>query len=202
MSMEDVLKEVRPRFVTEIAELWPPQKEWTEENYFGLPDTNRFLELSEGELIMPPHPTPTHQRTVLRLATDFQSFLQAHDLGILYIAPLPVRLWTGKIREPDILFFTHAHADRIGEQACGPPDLAVEVISPTTEHTDRGEKFAEYARAGIFEYWLVDPNARAIEVYALRGSAYQLLAKAGPGEKVYSQLLEGFEINADDLFAG
>ena len=51
-----------PRWATSIAELWPPQGEWTEPDYFALPDTNRIIELSEGELIMPPHPTETHQR--------------------------------------------------------------------------------------------------------------------------------------------
>lgn len=45
----------------EVAQLWPPRGQWTEADYFALPDTNRFIELSEGELIVPPHPTHTHQ---------------------------------------------------------------------------------------------------------------------------------------------
>ena len=81
---------------------------------------------------------------------------------------MPVRLWPGKIREPDIFFIAREHADRIGEEACGAPDLVMEVLSPGTQETDRGEKFFEYAHAGVREYWLVDPDKRRIEVYTLQ----------------------------------
>jgi len=202
MAVQDVLQEIQPRWATEIVQLWPPQQEWTDADYFALPDTNRFVELSEGELIMPPHPTNTHQRVVLRLVLVFQSFVEARDVGTIRFAPLPVRLWPGKIREPDILFVSHEHADRIGEQFYGPPDLVVEVISPGTRRVDRGEKFLEYARAGISEYWLVDPEARSIEVFVLQDGVYTLLVKAGPGEKARSQLLDGLQVGADKVFAG
>ncbi|MEA3344986.1 MAG: Uma2 family endonuclease, partial [Chloroflexota bacterium] len=172
MAIQEVLQEVEPRLATQIAELWPLRGEWTEEDYFALPDTNRFIELSEGELIMPPHPTDTHQRIVAMLYRRLHSFVETHDLGTIRFAPLPVRLWPGKIREPDILFVFHTHSDRIGEQVYGPPDLAVEVLSPGTRSTDRDEKFLEYARAGVEEYWLVDPEAQTIEVFTLEEGAY------------------------------
>jgi len=121
----------------EVAELWPPRGQWTEADYFALPDTNRFIELSEGELIVPPHPTHTHQLIVGKLYRAMYDFVVKHNLGIIQIGPLPVRLWPGKIREPDILFVAREHSDRIGEQAYGPPDLVVEVLSPATRRTDR-----------------------------------------------------------------
>jgi Uma2 family endonuclease len=132
----------------------------------------------------------------------FYAFSDAHDLGIVRFAPLPVRLWPDKIREPDILFVSHEHADRVGEQAYGPPDLVVEVISASTRRTDRVEKFVEYARAGVSEYWLADPEAQSIEVFVLEDNAYTLLVKAGSGEQARSKLLEGFEVDADEVFAG
>jgi Uma2 family endonuclease len=202
MATYEITEEARPRLVTEIAQLWPLQGDWTETDYFTLPDTNRLIELSEGELIMPPHPTETHQRVVLSLVLAFQSFVEAHNLGVVRFAPLPVRLWPDKIREPDILYVSHSHADRIGEQAYGPPDLVVEVISASTRRTDRIEKFVEYARAGISEYWLVDPQAQSIEVFVLEDDAYTLLVKAVSGEKVYSKLLDGFEVAVDEIIAG
>lgn len=201
MAAQDVSQEIQPRLATEIAQLWPPQQEWTEADYFSLPDTNRFVELSEGVLIMPPHPTETHQRVVGALYRHFYAFVEAHSLGVVRFAPLPVRLWLGKIREPDILFVSHAHADRIGEQFYGPPDLVVEVISPNTRRVDRGEKFVEYARAGISEYWLVDPEAQTVEVFVLQDGAYILLVKAGLDEKAHSQLLDGLEVAVDEVFA-
>ena len=189
-----------PRWAVEIAQLWPPKGEWTEADYFALPDTNRFVELSEGELVMPPHPTHTHQLIVLELATAMRAFVQQKDLGIVQIAPLPVRLWPGKIREPDILFVAGEHADRIGEQVYGPPDLVVEVLSPATQRTDRQEKTTEYARAGVREYWMVDPEARTIEVLGLREGRYQLLGKWGEGGTARSEVLEGFEVAVKEIF--
>jgi len=198
-----------PRFATEIAQLWPPQEEWTEADYFELPESNRIIELSNGEIIMPPHPTNTHQRVVLSLVLKIQSFVEAHDMGIVRFSPLPVWLWPGKIREPDILFVSHTHADRVGEQFYGPPDLVVEVTSPSTARTDRRDKHREYAQAGIGEYWLVDPDEQTVEVFVLEGESpdrdqdrtYALLVRAGRGETIRSLPLEGFEVGVDGVFA-
>ncbi|MCS7197421.1 MAG: Uma2 family endonuclease [Candidatus Bipolaricaulota bacterium] len=181
-----------------IAELFPPQGQWTERDYFALPDTNRYMELSEGRLILPPHPTRSHQVAVEELYLRLRAFVRERDLGEVHIAPLPVRLWPGKIREPDIFFITKEHADRIGEQACGVPDLIVEVLSPATRETDRGEKFFEYAKAGVREYWLVDPEKRSIEVYTLRGQVYEPLTLSG--ERACSRLLEGFCVRPEEIF--
>lgn len=180
------------RRATRVAELFPPQGEWTEEDYFALPDRNRHLELSDGELIMPPHPTNRHQVAVLEFAVRLRQFVLENGLGYVRVAPLPVRLWPGKIREPDIFFIVREHADRIGEQVFGVPDLIVEVTSPSTARLDRLEKFYEYARAGVGEYWIVDPDARTVEVYGLEGGAYVLRGKWGPGEMASSGLLAGF----------
>jgi len=202
--MEEVLTEgtavKEPRWATEVAQLWPPQGQWTEEDYFSLPDTNRLVELSEGELIMPPHPTYSHQVAVGELYTALRTFVHRHGLGTVLLAPLPVRLWLGKIREPDIFFISHEHHDRIGERVCGPPDLVIEVLSPATWRTDRREKMVEYAQAGIREYWIVDPGERTVEVFVLREGTYVLLGKWGAGEIARSQELPGFEVAVDTIF--
>jgi len=182
-----------------VVQLFPPQGQWTEADYFALPDTNRYMELSEGKLVMPPHPTHRHQFAVLRLAVRLDAFVRRHNLGEVCIAPLPVRLWPGKIREPDIFFYLKEHVDRIGEQVCGVPDLVVEVVSPSTVRVDRREKFQEYAQAGVQEYWIVDPERGAIEVYTLTNGVYQPLGVWYRGEKARSALLEGFEVLVDDI---
>ncbi len=185
----------------EVIALFPPQGQWTENDYFALPDTNRFVELSERRLIMPPLPTDSHQFTLLELCVILREFVNKHGLGTVRIAPLPVRLWPGKIREPDILYVSHEHADRIGEQYYGPPDLAMEIISPSTELTDRRDKFSEYAQAGIQEYWLVDPEDRTVEVFTLQKGEYELLGQWGAGEVAKSALLAGFEVVVERIFA-
>jgi len=194
---EDVVE--LSELAVEVARLWPPQGQWTEADYFALPDTNRFVELSEGELIVPPHPTETHQRVVMELAFRMRAFVDENGLGTIRFAPLPVRLWPGKIREPDVLFVTKDHADRMGEQVYGVPDLVVEVLSPGTWRLDRHEKFSEYARAGVEEYWMVDPEKQTIEVFMLRWGAYELLGRWGKGEVARSELLAGFEVAVDEV---
>lgn len=197
----DVLYEVQSRLTTPIAWLYPTQGEWSERDYFALPDTNWIVELSEGYIFMSPPPSDTHQRLLDNLYAEMRAFVKRHRLGVLRFAPLAVRLWPGKIREPDILFVSNAHADRVGEPVYGPPDLVVEVISPGSAYLDREEKFYEYARAGVAEYWLVDPQGETVEVLVLQDDVYVLLVKAGRGEKAYSQVLDGFEILADEVFA-
>ena len=68
----------------EVAELYPPQGQWTEADYFALPETNRHLELSDGEFFIPPHPTDTHQRLVFELAILLRRFVDEYDLGTGY----------------------------------------------------------------------------------------------------------------------
>lgn len=199
-STSAVEEAIRPlELAVEVAQLWPPRGQWTEVDYFALPDTNRFIELSGGELIMPPHPTHTHQQIVGKLYRAMYDFVTEGELGTVQFGPLPVRLWPGKIREPDILFVAREHSDRIDEQAYGPPDLVVEVLSPSTRRTDRLEKTVEYARAGVREYWIVDPDGQTIEVFVLREGAYELLDKWVRGEEAHSEVLAGFEVAVDEV---
>jgi len=194
----------QPRLTTQVALLYPCQGEWTEADYLALPETNRIVELSEGKLVVPEMPTDPHQFAVGELFAALRAFVRDHALGHVRVAPLPVRLWPGKFREPDIVFLSREHGDRRGEQLWGVPDLVVEVISPRTEHssgTERAgyplggrEKFEEYARAGILEYWLVDPRGCTIEVYVLREEVYHLLGKWGLGEVAHSEVLTGFDV--------
>ena len=66
---------MRKAKIVPVAELYPPQGQCTERDYFALPDTNRYVELSEGRLIMPPHPTDRHQAAILELAVRLRTFV-------------------------------------------------------------------------------------------------------------------------------
>jgi Uma2 family endonuclease len=197
---------------TQVALLFPCEGEWTEADYLSLPETNRIVELSEGRLVIPDMPSFSHQYAVGELFAALRTFVRAGKLGTVAMAPLRIRLWAGKFREPDVVFLSRAHQDRRGDRYWGVPDLVMEVIS----RGERGKwrrsgdrrpvfspflrrfspsphKFAEYARAGIAEYWLVSPHERSIEVYALREGAYRLLGKWGMSEIARSEILPGFE---------
>jgi Uma2 family endonuclease len=189
-----------PRWTTEVARLFPRQGEWTEAAYLSLPDTNRIVELSEGRLVVPDMPPTSHQYAVGEIFALLREFVRTRALGSVGLAPLRIRLWPGKFREPDIVFLLREHEDRKGEEYWGVPDLAIEVLSPRTEHSsgteraDRRDKFEEYARAGIAEYWLVDVKGHVIEVYVLRDEVYHLLGKWGRGEVARSEVLSGWEL--------
>ena len=191
---------VKNKLTTEIAELYPKQGEWTEDDYFTLPDTNRIVELSDGRLSMPPLPVPKHQRIVHKLVKKFDRFIEANELGEIYFAPLPVRLWQDKIREPDIFFIAKEHLDRVKEKYCEVPDLVVEVVSRATERVDRIEKFNEYERAGVREYWICDADNETIEIYVLKKGKYKLKAKCKKGDVAQSEILDGLEIALDEIF--
>ena len=146
---------------------------------------------------MPPRPTHTHQRIVLELATTMRTFVQQRNLGIVQIGPLPVRLWPGKVREPDILFPADEHSDRIGEQAYGPPDFVVEVLSLSTRKTDRLEKMVEYAQADVREYWLSRRADRGGLHPTRKG--LRTVRQIGQGEEARSEVLAGFRVKVGAL---
>ena len=191
-GVEELKQKGKP--TTEILELFPSQGDWTEIDYFNLPDKNYLIELSEGRLAILDMPTHSHQRAVTRLLRAMSAFVEDNRLGEMSIAPLPVRLWQGKIREPDIIFMAEAHRDRITEEYWGVPDLVVEVISRSTAQIDRVDKFVEYAKAGIQEYWLVDVAIQTVEVFKLQAGAYMMLGKWSVGEIARSEILPGFKI--------
>jgi Uma2 family endonuclease len=186
--------------ILEILDLFPKQGKWTEEAYFRLPETNRIIELSRGRLIITPSPTDQHQKISSNLHFLIGSYIRAKNLGEARYSPLDVRLWPGTIRQPDIVFMSNEHKDRITERYWGVPDLAMEILSESTEKQDRTEKFHEYEKAGVSEYWIVDPSEQTIEVFVLEQGAYKLLGKWGTGELARSEALAGFQVAVDGVF--
>lgn len=170
---------------------------WTEEAYLALSDLNRILELSEGRLVIHDMPVPEHQRIVRNLSRKLEDWATEHQAGEVLFVPMPVRLWSGKFREPDVVFYLAEHADRVGERFGEVPDFIAEVLSPTTTQTDREEKFSEYAQAGVPEYWIIDPDERTVEAFVLPGDQYVLHGRFRPGESVRSSLLPDFEVAVD-----
>ena len=198
--MAQTLEELKAEGKTlEILDLFPTQGKWTEEAYFSLPETNRIIELSEGRLTITPSPTTQHQIILSKLFPLLGNRILLNNLGELVVAPMDVRLWQGVIRQPEIVFMSNEHRDRITEKYWGVPDLVMEITSESTEKQDRTEKFYEYGKAGVLEYWIVDPSAQTIEVFVLDHEAYKLLGKWGIGEVAYSEVSAGFEVKIDEI---
>jgi Uma2 family endonuclease len=118
-------------------------------------------------------------------------------------APLRVRLWRGKFREPDVVFMLREHAGRIGEKFWDRADLVMEVVSEDEEdrRRDLDTKRREYARAGIPEYWIVDPQEEQITVLRLAGKRYVLHGAFPRGAAATSHLLPGFTVDVNQALS-
>jgi Uma2 family endonuclease len=178
---------------------------FTYEDYKSLPEseTKRY-ELLEGELVMVPSPTERHQRIARNLLVILWQFVRERGLGQVYNAPLDVVLGVGEEREvaqPDILFISKERAEIIAEEEIrGAPDLVVEVLSEATRERDRAYKRTLYARHGVKEYWLVDPETKIIEVLKLGKRGYERAGLYRKGEALASPLLSGLEIRLSEVF--
>jgi Uma2 family endonuclease len=99
-------------------------------------------------------------------------FAKEHDLGRVFTGPLDVLFDEGDYMEPDVLFVRKDRAHTITDRGVeGPPDLVAEVMSPSTAARDRRVKRDRYEHFGVPEYWVVDPEARTVEVWKLAEGA-------------------------------
>ncbi|MBL7064054.1 MAG: Uma2 family endonuclease [Anaerolineae bacterium] len=180
---------------------WFVEQRWNEELYLALANNrNSLVDLSDGKVMIHAMLTPAHQSIVGNLYTMLRQYGERGVRGRAYTAPMPVRLWPGKFREPDLVYYRAEHLDRVGEQFGGPPDLVAEVLSPSTRGLDTGTKTEEYALAEIPEYWLLDPEAQTVTVYVLAEGRYHFVALYRPGERVCSETLDALVVQIDDLF--
>jgi Uma2 family endonuclease len=181
----------------EVAMLFPAQGEWTEDEYLAL-DTNRLVELVDGVIEVHPMPAPLHQMIVAYLYETLKAFVKAHGLGHVFFSPLPVRLGLGRYREPDVVFLQPARLTDLKSYPEG-ADLVMEVVSEGAANRDRDlqKKPAEYAAAGIAEYWIVDPEKETITILALDGARYREHGVFRRGETASSLRLPGFTVSVD-----
>jgi Uma2 family endonuclease len=165
-----------------------------------IPDDGKRREIVDGEMLVSPSPKLLHQIICGRIAAALFRYLAEHPIGLLLLAPLDVILSDLDVLEPDLIFVLNEHRSILQDWVQGAPDLVVEVLSPSTAANDRGPKLKAYARFGVPEYWIVDPDAYAIEVYRLSRQAYQLAQTFCEHETLSSILLPGFELPVADLF--
>ena len=184
----------------EIAQLFPAQGHWSEEEYLAL-NTNHLIEYSHGQLEVLPMPTQSHQLLLIALFKLLDNFVRTRQLGTVLLAPMRVQLGQGKYREPDILFMRTEHDDRRSDQFWQGADLVMEVVSPDDPRRDLVAKRREYAQAGIPEYWIVDPSQRSITVLTLDEQTYALHGEFDEGAVATSVSLDGFTVSVDAVFS-
>ena len=109
----------------------------------------------------------THMETVMYFSTLFDTYFALQPIGRIVRAPFVMRLErVNSMREPDIQVILEANAHNLTEYFMNAPaNICIEVASPDSSGRDRGEKFAEYERAGVPEYWMIDPDRRDARFY-------------------------------------
>jgi Uma2 family endonuclease len=149
----------------------------TYRDYLRFPDDGRRHEIIDGAYHVSPSPETYHQRLSKLLLVQLYAQIEERQLGEVYQAPTALHLSDTDVVEPDLMVILAANAGIVARTKIeGVPDLVIEILSPSSAARDRGSKKDRYERAGVPEYWIVDPAARAVETYVLADGAYILAA--------------------------
>ncbi len=146
-------------------------------DYMALPDEPR-CELLWGHLVVTPSPLRRHQHVLFALGARLRTFALAAGHECL-LAPMDVTLFEHTVLQPDLLLIARDRRGIARERIEGAPDLVVEILSPSSARRDRLVKLALYARGGVPEYWIVDPEAQTIDFLVLRADAYSVALPDG-----------------------
>ena len=183
-----------------MAPIAVEKKRCTYEDYLKTPEDKRY-ELINGELLMTPSPVPNHQRVSGKLEFILRKFITENNLGEVFYAPCDVCLDNENVVQPDILFISKDRLGIIGEKNIqGPPNFLIEIISEHSVYRDMVQKKRLYARFGVKEYWIVIPEEKEVEVYILKGEAYQLYKTYTKVDILESPSLKGLKIGLKEIF--
>jgi Uma2 family endonuclease len=165
------------------------------------PDDGRRYELYDGEVSVVPAPLPRHQLAALELYRQLHAYLSPHG-GLVIASPIDIVFTDTNVLQPDIVVFTPERRHHVELDAAirNRPDVAVEVISPSTERNDRGRKLAWFQRFEVPEYWILDPVEERLELLKLRKGRYFRPRSFGRGEVFRSDVLAGFSCSVESLF--
>jgi Uma2 family endonuclease len=171
---------------------------WSYEDLLQLPADGKRHELIDGEHLVSPSPTPRHQSVAMNLTRLLSGFVHATKCGKLFAAPLDVMLSPQNVVEPDLLFVAAERQHIIGDRCLqGAPDLAIEILSPTSRRIDAVLKRHLYEKHGVAEYWLVDPETRTVEILRRRGDR---LRPEPQSATLATPLLPGLAVPLADIF--
>ena len=173
----------------------------TAEEYLNMPEGAPY-QLIGGKLNMTPAPGWQNQRISRRIEMRLAAYVEEHDLGEVFDAPTDVLLSDDNVFQPDLLFISKGREELLSERGVinGAPDLVIEILSPSTSTIDTIEKKEIYEKSGVREYWIVDAEGWTVFIYVIKTSRYELIHKAGKGERAPSKVVTGFELSIDEVF--
>ena len=175
----------------------PSTTRYAYQDLLGMPESHERHEIIDGRLFVTPTPRFNHQLVATKLAILLQRHAERHALGDV-VGPMTVHLHDELVLEPDLVFISN---DRMGIAdpdgwVHGPPDLVVEILSPTTRRRDEGVKRERYLEWGVQELWTVDVDERSVDVWRAGAEAPERVQDA----LVWQVGGRTFEIPLQDVF--
>ena len=176
----------------------------TYDDFVLFPDDGKRHELIDGEHFVTPSPNTKHQQVLGNLYRLIGNWLEDHTNGQVFLAPYDVVFSEFDVVEPDLLYLSNERAAQVITQlhARGVPELVVEIASPATRKRDETIKRRLYERAGVSEYWVVDPEIDVIRVYRREADRFgrptELAREAG--DILTTALLQGLELPLERIF--
>lgn len=171
-------------------------------------DEKERVELIDGEVFLMAPPSSVHQEICFEIGRQLGNFLEGKRCKV-YPAPFGVRLFeqdgdtpddVGTMVEPDISVV--CDRNKIDRHGCkGAPDLVIEILSPSSLRHDRFVKLGLYQRAGVREYWIVDPEYKSVQVFTLDGGSLRISEEYGREDVARVNILEGCFIDLGKVFS-
>jgi Uma2 family endonuclease len=166
-----------------------------------IPNMHLRCEMLNGDIIPVPIPAIRHQAISLKIASALLQYAEARRLGRVLPAPCNVILSKNIVMQPDIVFIKNERRGLIGVRSLrGAPDLVVEVLSPAVRKRDLKAKKRIYERFEVQEYWLVDPDAAAVEAMIWSELGYISVCSFDKSDKLSSPLLPNLNLDLSRVF--
>jgi Uma2 family endonuclease len=171
-------------------------------------DTGERYEIIDGEAYMMSSPTAVHQTISMELSGQFWSFLKGKPCRV-FTAPFDVRLFPqddendDTVVQPDILVVCDKSKLSDNRSCRGAPDLLIEILSPSNSGSLMFLKFQKYLRAGVREYWVVNPETREVQVHVLdtKGPGRYISAAYNAAETIDVAVLPGLKVDFTGIWS-
>ncbi len=171
----------------------------TADDYFALGDDDRRTELIEGVFVVSPQANWAHQRAAFRLAFVLEGQLRRLGLGKVNM-PIDIRLSDTTVVHPDVVYLSSETLKRVGKVLVGPPDLAVEFLSPSNRANDLKRKMTLYLEHGFPQYWIGDPESRTIRVLENGGTRWIEKGTFKAGDVIRPAGMPGVEVAVSEVY--
>lgn len=175
---------------------------FTYADYLLFPDDGLRHEIIGGEHYVTASPVTRHQRILLNLSHLIQSHLDTHPTGAVFFAPIDVLLSETDVVVPDLIYVSAARSPVVtSKNVQGAPDLVVEILSPSTRPRDERLKRDLYERAGVQEYWIVDPDRDVVAVHRRAADAFERPLEYGAADTLRTALMPGLALSIERVLA-